>query len=426
MANIQERALKNPKAFITDFFRRCGIGQAINMQQFFKRIRRNNLAMTERFFEIMDTRADGDQIDIYPVKNHSLEFANSIISQFDSARLRELGIWLIQENLKPKRILEIGCDSGLFSCFLAYLYPGSVVVGIDSCSEGIELAHKRATKLGLKNVEFEKADLNLFSKQYNGQPFDIMLACIVFHEIIEQLPGSHSQQLTDQNPTHFSIAEFDCWVKDQLRPSKQITETVRHLATEGRFISVDRWQTCERLLSWIRLAELSGLSCNLNKSTFIRYKDEGTQNKSENLPLTVFYPGIGVHPGAEEVLSLCGHKEFINLFTKKVFDCEIAEMIYCSFDPKEIVVTIRAVYHDKSGILLMQLGGAKAIGFLYQTTSGGFRELRLLPICCLLELIPRIEEIRKEFSAHAEVTIDWNSSSSLLHRLGNNEGFVNC
>ncbi len=415
---MREQAIYNPKAFITDFFRRCGIGQAKNEQHFWKQLDRLYGPMANRFYEIMNSRADGNKVDIYSVKNHSMEFANSIISQFDSARLREIGIWLIQENLAPKCILEIGCDSGLISCFLANLYPETSVVGIDPCPEAVELARSRADKLGLTNVRFESSDLGKFTQQYEGQSFDLVIASVVFHEVLEQIPELHSIQHESKQTSHFSIAEFDSWISGRLRPAAPIAGVVQHLALGARFISVDRWETCERLLTWIRLAEMSGLAICLNESNIIRFKDEGTRNKSENFPLTVFYPGKGRNPQAEEILSLYGFKAFLNHFPKEVSDWSIAEMLFASLDPKEIAVTIRATYRDGSEVHLFQVGAAKAIGFIYQTSSGGYRKLTLMPVCCLPEILPTFEEIETNLSSQAEVVINWNSSSTLFHRLG--------
>ena len=56
------------------------------------------------------------------------------------------------------RILDIGCDNGLATCFYASQRPDAEVLGIDRCAEGIACAEHLASMLGLKNVTFIHGD----------------------------------------------------------------------------------------------------------------------------------------------------------------------------------------------------------------------------------------------------------------------------
>lgn len=52
------------------------------------------------------------------------------------------------------RILEVGCDCGIISCFLAKRFPEARITGLDRCGESIAAAKELAARLKLANVEF--------------------------------------------------------------------------------------------------------------------------------------------------------------------------------------------------------------------------------------------------------------------------------
>ena len=56
-------------------------------------------------------------------------------------------------------ILDVGCDCGLLSCFLAQTFPHSRITSIDRSANGIHAAQKLAERLGLTNITFLHTDL---------------------------------------------------------------------------------------------------------------------------------------------------------------------------------------------------------------------------------------------------------------------------
>ena len=79
--------------------------------------------------------------------------------------------------LKGKNILDVACATGELSIFLAK--KGANVVGIDSSQKMIEIAHQRARKQSLTNIEFLVKDakkLEIFSKK----KFDLIIINILF------------------------------------------------------------------------------------------------------------------------------------------------------------------------------------------------------------------------------------------------------
>ena len=101
--------------------------------------------------ELLNSRAQGlnsnNQI-FYELKNRSLTGSLCISAAFDSGLFRHLGNMIIDEKeMFSGKILDIGCDCGIVTCFIARQYPDCTVVGVD-CNESAvnnarELAEKR-------------------------------------------------------------------------------------------------------------------------------------------------------------------------------------------------------------------------------------------------------------------------------------------
>ena len=109
--------------------------------------------------------ADRDPGAFYRFKNQTLEAGLTFSGAFSGEILRKMCAEAdahpecfipkaeISETSGPK-ILEVGCDCGILSCFLAKRFPEAEVLGLDRCSESIAAAKELAERLKLTNVRF--------------------------------------------------------------------------------------------------------------------------------------------------------------------------------------------------------------------------------------------------------------------------------
>lgn len=97
---------------------------------------------------------------LYQAKNATWELSRDITSQYAGRQYANyLSLFVaVKEPPVATRILDIGCDNGLATCFYASQFPGAEVFGIDRCAEGIACAEHLARILGLKNVTFIHGD----------------------------------------------------------------------------------------------------------------------------------------------------------------------------------------------------------------------------------------------------------------------------
>lgn len=104
------------------------------------------------------------------------------------ARIEQNGFPLA--SLKGKRVIDIGCGSGRFSCALALLEPDQVVA-VDWGDQGLAIGASLADQLGLKNIQFQKA--SIIDLPFADQTFDFAFANGVFHHTEDLLKGIREQ-----------------------------------------------------------------------------------------------------------------------------------------------------------------------------------------------------------------------------------------
>ena len=82
-------------------------------------------------------------------------------------------------DLKPRRILDVGCGIGSATLPLAQAYPDAQVHGIDIGAPMVRYAHGRAESLGVK-AHFSQQDMT--AMDFPDGHFDLVVSIIVTHE----------------------------------------------------------------------------------------------------------------------------------------------------------------------------------------------------------------------------------------------------
>lgn len=149
---------------IGEFFEKLGILEENDRDEFFKKIdEKHKVNLTQDLDLAVALRKDKGNGKIYTVKNKDLETTMDFAGYYYDL-YRQFFAWFIDfknsydKNLDGKKILDLGCDNGITTCFIANLYPNSEIIGVDKCKKGIKCAEEIAQKLGVKNVKFEAVD----------------------------------------------------------------------------------------------------------------------------------------------------------------------------------------------------------------------------------------------------------------------------
>lgn len=161
----------------------------------------------------------------YSAKNQNPEMAVAYTAGFDADLIRNACNWVsAHADLFGDRILEVGADCGLMTCFLASAFPEKKIVAIDREESGLKVAKALVEKMDLQNVEFVCSELS----QLKTEPFDTVFAmrtlfenCPVVKEDLFKELGEQAHVFAD------GLKNFAAALKAQVKP-------------DGRVICLDR------------------------------------------------------------------------------------------------------------------------------------------------------------------------------------------
>ena len=396
-----------PAQYIDIFFKKIGLGGQVKPEHFWKQLEKKYGRVAVEFGNIVEDRGNGKKIDVYGIKNHSMDFANSVASQFDSSKLRSIAKALLNYSFEDgSSFLEVGCDNGVLLCLLASYYKEVNFTGIDSCKEAINLATIRAENLGLHNIKFEHHPLDQDLSTKLKTRYDFILTVAVFHEIFDTWLDKKNYGVIDPNLQGFSVTEIQNLSRTRLESIPCLIEIKKLLTENGILISVDRWSAFSAALQFIRLVEFHGFEVSLSESALIEYQDFGGENQS--LPMTIYFQSNKSTVETEDLLAFFSYKDFFKeaAYLTKIENDYIAELLYGGLD-KSVIYEQESVFNNGSGTERLEVGLAKGLGYEYTTTNQGYRRLSIFPAFCMQERVGVIEDFRKNRELGCKVSFKW-------------------
>lgn len=276
MRRADKRTKKDTESSVESYLRSVGIGGYRERDAFWKRLREKHGPIAEKVAHAISAREEGEEIDVYPLKNTTLALSIDVTAQYYNQMYTKFLNWFRREKFpEPKHLLDVGCDNGILTCFYASLHPRAEVVGIDKCQQGIVCASKLAHRLKLANVRFEVCDLQSLEGAFPERSFDLIMSTAVFHEVPEfpeDVPDSGCGSIT------MGPGDSDC-----ARIVADLASLLRF--GTGTMISMERCADAEILAWWIRVLNQAGLSVNVDRSTLLTYNN--MYNERETLPVVV-------------------------------------------------------------------------------------------------------------------------------------------
>ena len=193
-------------------------------------------------------KAEGKDWDnkFYTVKNADLKTSIAVTGGFDGDIVRKTCDWIIKhKDAFGKHILDIGCDNGIVSCFIARVLPEAEVTAIDRCEASISIAKALAEKLKVNNIQFRYvSDLCEVKEQY-----DTVFSSRTMHENLdkENLIEDYTRLLREQGKSYMKATEAY---------AKMMVSLV---ADDGNFISIERTGRNPLYLGWLLALNAYGL-----------------------------------------------------------------------------------------------------------------------------------------------------------------------
>lgn len=282
-------AAERRDTLVEAYLRSVGIRSVQDRAMFLEGLGKTYGPIGERVAAAISAREEGEDVDVYALKNSTLALSIHVTSQYCSQMYGEFLCWLLSRRFPaPKSVLDVGCDNGVLTCFYAVVYPEAEVVGMDRCAQGIACARELAMRLDLANVRFEVGDLRNADAMFVRQSFDLLVSTTVFHEVL-QVPADMPGRPMDA----IAIGPED---SDSVRIVTGLARLLR--AETGRWLSMERWPDAPSLAWWIRLLNQAGLHIIADQSTLLKMCN--MDGEHEALPVVVATPNRLSRSGAGE------------------------------------------------------------------------------------------------------------------------------
>jgi len=81
--------------------------------------------------------------------------------------------WVLEQNLHPNRILDLGTGTGAIALALAKEFPNAVVIGVDVVANAVKLANENKRKNNIENVQFVQSS---WFENITDEPFDLIVS----------------------------------------------------------------------------------------------------------------------------------------------------------------------------------------------------------------------------------------------------------
>jgi 2-polyprenyl-3-methyl-5-hydroxy-6-metoxy-1,4-benzoquinol methylase len=336
---------------------------------------RHDKATLEKLDRAFDDRVKGNNLDtLYDIKNQNLRLSLDI-DNFSADLYRQYFDWFMtnQKDKSPKKILDIGCENGIVSCFYAIRFPEAEVIGIDIQQNAISCAKELASQLEISNISFITTDLRDIKSFSSIHSFDLITSLRSFHEII----GGFVEP-----PRHWSITEI--LEMDVDHTGIDFLRIVNDLLKEetSQFINCERHPSIGSLLLWGKALNAASLNIHWDESRYIKFHEVGNEQQFPVLVATKQASELSLLEGIFKI-SIKDQNSFISINSQ--YENELAEILFHQIENKDLVYGVQINFNDNSGKMRLELWKSEDIVILYQYSNIGYRKLQILSASQLLE-----------------------------------------
>ncbi|MDD6154345.1 MAG: class I SAM-dependent methyltransferase [Eubacteriales bacterium] len=174
------------KDYGTEYLKSLGLRPVKTGRAFYGRLEKHiSKDFADEFRRLTAARFTDDDPDqkaraLYELKNQDLDTSLYVSGLSAGNYYREACAWIMEnKEYFHGRVLDLGCDNGLLTCFIAKQFPDCQVTGIDRVSKSIDVAKSLADRLSLSNVTFEAADLDDYKPE---EKFDLVFSSLTVVE----------------------------------------------------------------------------------------------------------------------------------------------------------------------------------------------------------------------------------------------------
>ncbi|MDP4083250.1 MAG: class I SAM-dependent methyltransferase [Bacillota bacterium] len=247
----------NQSQLVQDYMDCLNLKVCQNKEQFWEQLEKNHdEEVLEQLDDAFIAHNEGSEDDLYDVKNQNLMLSLDV-SNFSADLYQKYLDWFITQPIhSPKKILDLGCDNGIATCFYALLFPDSEVIGMDINENGLNCAKELAKQLKLSNISFLNIDYRNIQKHFMKGTFDLIISLRSYHEMIGEF---------QEKPHHsdYLLSHIQLLLKNET----------------SKFITCERLSGVKSISTWVRLLENAGLYVQFAESNLIEFHEIGQEQE---------------------------------------------------------------------------------------------------------------------------------------------------
>lgn len=308
--------------------------------------------------EELNARAEGvpkDSSTFYALKNRGLEGSLCISAAFDGGVFRHIGNMIIDgADMFKGEVLDLCCDCGIVTCFMAKCFPESSFTAIDINEAAIKNAKELAEKVGVSNVEFICSDVYELDLK---KQFDCVTS---FRSLLD----AADKMTKGLNYIGERAAREETYEK-AFTPFAEVVS--KHLKDGGSFLSVERYTAEYGWLGWLQALEAQGI-CATDGCELMRAQDISSVKE-----YSVTYAKKSGGKAALEVFNEALAKQFKS---GTGYDGSMAE--FALYYDSEGEIEICEIRNRKSGRIIHQFAfaAAKSGKRMYYDASNDIRKIK--------------------------------------------------
>ena len=200
--------------------------------------------------EELNARAEGapkDSADFYALKNRTLDGSLYISAAFDGGVFRHIGNMVMDAaDMFKGEVLDLCCDCGVVTCFMAQCYPEVKFTGVDINEAAVNNAKELAGRLNITNAEFICSDVYELDL---GRQFD----CVTSFRSLLDAADRQTKGLNYIGER----GEREKTYEAAFTPFAEIV--AKHLKDGGFVLSVERYTAEYGWLGWLQALEAQGI-----------------------------------------------------------------------------------------------------------------------------------------------------------------------
>ncbi len=357
-------------AIVKDYFNAVGIIARLSEEEFDQSLFQHyGFDATEYLEAVKDKKRQERRAAL--VKTGNLELVLADCSKLDGTRYEAILSWLAEANLpQPSSVLDIGCDTGIMTCFYSMLFPQATITGIDASADAIECARKLAAKLQLKNVQFIKADVLHLPNDLKGQKFDLVCSTFAADRFLSWWPG-HEYTVED-------LLAGEAW--EQTEYCEEEVKYARVLANllsddQSKLVSSENVLGPHHWAVWLWSLREAGINVPSDNMDLLEFHDTKYDCVQE-LPVLVGSKQVAKSPTAEEIRSLWtgGLDESLD---QEVYEDLEAESVLMATEPKKLCHSISTGSFQLDNEACMQFWATESHVLIYKRSDFEQKLVRL-------------------------------------------------